>query len=209
VAMLRPLTFVAALLAGIVLPGCSGKEERGGGGAARADRIRVNSGGSVVFDLKAEGTGFAIEDKDGKKVGSVKVESDRVKVADADGKPAFKVKKKDAGFKLYREPAQAGGADVELANYSPDDVGFRIKDASDKELYRGKKKGEEYEVTGPEKKQYVIKNLRDGIEVEDQFGQRLVRLKGLGSVPAAIFITAPEYDTLQKAAVTAYAAGVK
>ena len=54
----------------------------------------------------------------------------------------------------------------------------------------------------------MLKQKEDGVEVEDATGKRLVRIKGLKSSAAALFCAAPEYDMLQKAAVTAYCARI-
>jgi hypothetical protein len=215
-----PISAALVLLAGTLVLGCgggssdspsggSGGSGGGGGSAAPGQVIEItDAGGAKVYELEPSDKGYQIEDPDGKKLGTIKVESDRVKVADASGKATYKIKQKASGFKLYREPAVSGGADVELAQYAPDGKGFRIKDASEKELYRGKDKDTKIEVSGPESRSYVVKSKPDGMEVEDPAGKRLLRVKGLDSAAAAIFNAAPEYDTLQKAAVTAYAARI-
>jgi hypothetical protein len=213
---------VAAL--SLCLHGCS----PGGGGGGQAEsaagsggdqaaavspapggRIKVEDGaGTTLFQLESSAKGFQVEDDAGKKIGAVKVESDRVKVADAADRPAFKVKQKEGGFKLYREPAAPGGADVELANFWAGDGALQIKDGADRFLYKGKDKGGKFEVDGPAGRRLVVKAKEDGYEVEDPAGKRLIRLKGVVSPGAALFCAATEYDVLQKAAVVAYTARV-
>jgi hypothetical protein len=181
---------------------------------ARGEKIRVEDGaGKLLFALDPSDKGFHVEAVGGQKIGSVKVEADRVKVADADDRPAFKVKRKEDGFKLYREPATAGGADVELADvrvaqgFSPGrGSDFSIRSAAGQELYRGKPKEARTKVTGPGGRVFDVKPKENGAEVEDASGKRLIRLKGLTSPAAATFCAAPEYDLLQKAAVVAYLA---
>jgi len=215
-----------AVALSVALAGCAGPPKGAeapppgpGGGApppvarpttgAGAAKIEIEDGaGATLFQLQSSAKGFQVEDADGRKIASVKVEADRVKLADAEGRPAFKVKQKDGGFKLYREPASPGGADVELANFWTGPGELQIKDGSDRLLYKGKAKGDKTEVAGPAGRNYVLKPKPDGYEVEDPAGKRLARLKGLSSAGAALFAAAPEYDVLQKAAVAAYTAGV-
>jgi len=174
-------------------------------GAAPGAKVKVKNGaGATLFALAPSDKGFQVEADGGKKLGSVKVEADRVKVANAAGQPAFKVKQKGSGFKLYREPAQAGGSDIEIAEYSQEGAGFRVKDAGERELYRGKPEGGVLKVTGPNGQSFRIKRKADAVEVEDAGGKRLVRVEGLSAPAAAVFCAAPQFDTLQKAAVTAY-----
>lgn len=170
--------------------------------------MEVTSGtGELLFRLERSDKGYSVEGPSGK-LASVKVQEDRVKLADPGGTPLFKVKQKEGGFKLYREPAAKGGADIELANFWSGGGELQIKDGSDRQLYDGKDKGGKYEVKGPEGRTYVLKTRDDGLEVEDSSGKRLVRIKGLSSPAAGLFCAAPEYDPLQKACVVSFTAGV-
>lgn len=206
---LRPPTPQPAILALSFLAALAVWTSAGRPVSAGGAKIKVENGaGAPLFALDPSPKGFHVEGAGGRKLGDVKVEADRVKVANASGQPAFKVKQKDAGFKLYREPAAPGGADVELAGYSPEADGFRVKDGSDREVYRGKAKEGKTKVSGPGGRIYVLKTKEDGMEVEDAAGKRLVRIKGVKSPAAALFCAAPEYDVLQKAAVTAYSARI-
>lgn len=193
----RLLLLALPLLAALALPGSA---------AAQSGRIKLeDASGRVIVALTPEGAGYAVEDGTGKKLGRVKVENDRVKVADASGKPAFKVKQKEGGYKLYREPAVPGSADVELAAVWPEPNGLLIKDASDRELYKGKRDGGHMKVAGRGGVLWTVKEKPDGVEVEAA-GKRLVKLTGLRSAPAAVLCAAPTYGPLEKAAVLAYAA---
>src|SRR4051812_47992055 len=116
---LRP-DWLLLLFAGAVLfaSGCGSRDRSDRPGAARRPgqgtttppstgsktKIRVEDGsGKLLFALDPSAKGFHVEREDGQPIGSVKVEADRVKVADAQDRPAFKVKRKADGFKLYRE----------------------------------------------------------------------------------------------------------
>lgn len=205
---LRPASVSTALALSLVgaaaFSTSAGRPAQAGGATIQVE----NGAGAPLFTLDPSPKGFHVAGAGGRKLGDVKVESDRVKAANAAGQPAFKVKRKDAGFKLYREPAAPGGADTEIAGYSPEGGDFRVKDGSDREVYRGKQKDGKTKVSGPGGRTYVLKTKDDGMEVEDAAGKRLVRIKGLKSQAAALFCAAPEYDTLQKAAVVAYSARI-
>ncbi len=178
-----------------------------GGGAG--NRVSAEDGsGKILFVLEPSDKGYRIVDGGGRQIGSVKVESDRMKVSDAGDRPAFKLKLKDEGFKLYREPATAGGADVELARYQGSGDRFRILDPQDRELYRGKIRDTSVKVDGPGGGMTVAEK-EDGVEVEDAAGNRLLRMRGLKSVPAAVFSASKEYDVLARAAVAAYGARIQ
>jgi len=177
---------------------------------ASGQSIRVEDGaGAVLFVLQPSEKGFRVKSGDGRKLGAIKVQEDRMKVSDAAGKPAYKLKLKGGGFKLYREPEQAGGTDVEVARFESGDAGFRIKDPEGRVLYQGETRGPKVKVSGPEGRQWVVKEKGDGVEVEDASGAGLARVKGLKSVPAGVFGAAAEFDLLQKALVAAYATRVQ
>ena len=213
-------TYLPAVLALLVLAGCQppapsdigpgGNPQSASAPAADANtKIKVEDGnGAVLFVLDPSDKGYQVEDGNGRKLGSIKVEANRVKVSNEQGNPAYKIKQDDTGFKLYREPATKGQPDIELAQYRTDGQDFRIKSPQDQELYRGKAKGAKVKVETPGGQQLDVKEKEDGLEVEDASGKRLIRIKGLKSVAAAAFAAGNEYDTLQKAAVVAYAARI-
>ncbi|HTE17254.1 MAG TPA: hypothetical protein VK689_02605 [Armatimonadota bacterium] len=226
--------FVRAAAAGpfiavVLISGCGGSAPTAGGsdpgGAPRAvpvsyapgspgvsspsAKIRAEDGaGKLLFELSPSAKGYDVSADGGRKLGTVKVEADRVKASDERGRPAFKVKQKEGGFKRYREPAGAGGADIELAHLRTDADGFKIKDAQGRELFQGKTKEAKTKVTGPGGASWKLKAKDDGLEVEDAAGKRLIRVKGLRSMPAAVFCAAPRYSPLQKATVAAYCARI-
>jgi hypothetical protein len=169
-------------------------------------RIEVEDGsGKRVFALSESAGGYEVLTEGKRQAGSIKVQEDRVKASNESGQPACKVKMKEDGFKLYREPMRPGGADVELLELKVAGGDFRIKDPRDQVLYHGRKGETKTKVSGPGGRQLVAKLKEDGVEVEDGSGTRLVRVKGFQSVPAAVFC-ASEYDLLEKAAVVAYCA---
>lgn len=205
----RPLAGLA--LVGLLAAGGSGPLAPALAAPAAAPNARItveDAAGKVLFVLDPSGAGYKVEGAGGKKLGTVKVEADRVKLADDKLKPAYKVKQKEGGFKLYREPAQAGGADAELANLVLQGAEFVVKNPQDREVYKGRTTGASSKVNGAGGRQLVVKSKPDGLEVEDASGKRLVRIKGIKSIPAAVFIAGSEYDTLQKAAVTAFSARI-
>lgn len=213
----RPFLALAVCGLALSLAGCGGGSEAedapsggGGGGSASAPaRVELNDGaGQLVFKLERSGEGYTVDDADGKKLASVKLESDRAKLKDADAKPTYKIKQKGSGFKLYREPEVQGGADVELYDFSMDGGELKIKDPSDRFLYKGKPKEAKLKVENASGQFWDVKTKDDGIEVEDATGKRLIRLKGVSSPAAAVVCAAPEFDPLQKAVVVAYTAGV-
>lgn len=216
----RPLIAFAACGLALSLAGCGGsskgsegKPSSGGGGggptASAPARVELNDGaGKLLFKLERSENGYTVDDDAGNKLASVKLESDRAKLKDADAKPTYKIKQKGTGFKLYREPAVQGGADVELFDFAMDGGELKIKDASDRFLYKGKPKENKLKVQGPTGQFYDVKSKPDGVEVEDSSGKRLIRLKGVSSPAAAVVCAAPEFDMLQKAVVVAYSAGV-
>ena len=234
--MLQPLLSRGTAFAGwlpvattlLILAGCGGASRTSHGSSSEAStaapassaassrspaspkgKIRAEDGaGKLLFELSPSAKGYDVTAAGGRRLGTVKVETDRVKASDERGQPAFKVTQKDRGFKLYREPAAPGGADVELAGLRAEAGDFRIKDARDQELFRGKAKESKTKVSAPGGQSWGVKVKDDGVEVEDATGKRVLRVKGLRSVPAAVFSAAPQYSPLQKAAVAVYCARI-
>lgn len=102
--------------------------------AARPGIALLTAGGEP--SLRVEGdrdSGYKLRGEGDKKVGKIKVESDRVKVKDADGDPLGKVKKKAGAFKVY------GPDDATLFKAKRKDGKIKIKSDTGEEL--GKLKG--------------------------------------------------------------------
>jgi uncharacterized protein YxjI len=165
--------------------------------------------GATVLQLTPSDKGFLVSGKGGAGLGKVKVEPDRVKVADAAGKPAYKVKDKDGGFKLYKEPTTAGAADIEQAAFWWENDGFQVKDPNDREIIRGKGRGVALKVRCADGRAFSFKPAGNGIEVDDAAGKKLVSVQGTQSAAAALFCVLKEYDPLQKAAVLAHVSRLK
>lgn len=206
---------VVLALATAVLVGCSprvpGGAVPGGAGpvskpSAAPARISVEDGkGGVLFVLTPSTQGYSVSGAGGAGLGNVELGTDRALITASKGGSRYRVKRKETGFKLYRD-AGKGGADVEIAALKSKEGKFRIKDPKDRELYQGKVKDQKAKVSTPSGAGWVLKAKPDGAEVEDGSGRRLVRMQGLTSAPAAVFCAAPEFDPLQKAVVTAYCA---
>ncbi len=168
-----------------------------------------DASGATVIKLTPNAKGFAISGKGGAALGKVKVEPDRVKVADAAGKASYKVKDKDGGFKLYREPASPGGADIEQAAFWWEADGFQVKDPNDREIIRGKGRGAGMKVRCADGRAFSFKPSGTGIEVDDAAGKKVVVVQGTQSPAAALFCALKEYEPLQKAAVLAHVSRLK
>lgn len=176
---------------------------------AQGGVLQVSDPSGPVLKLTPSDKGFSIAGKGGVALGKVKVEPDRVKVADAAGKAAYKVKDKDGGFKLYKEPAASGGADVEQAAFWWEGDGFQVKDPSDREVIRGKGRGVGMKVRCADGRVFSFKTSGDGIEVDDAAGKKVVFVQGTQSPAAALFCALKEYEPLQKAAVLAHVSRLK
>jgi hypothetical protein len=201
---MRRLTWIGlAVIAGVAI-GTSTPARSQGGILEVSD-----AAGATVLKLTPNDKGFSITGKGGAALGKAKVEPDRVKVADASGKPAYKVKDKDNGFKLYKEPATAGAADIEQAAYWWENDGFQVKDPNDREIIKGKGRGTGMKVRCADGRTFSFKPSGDGIEVDDAAGKKLLRVQGTQSAAAALFCALKEYDPLQKAAVLAHVSRLK
>jgi len=174
--------------------------------AASATEVRLeDSLGKLVLRIVPEGKGFRVESSAGKKLGSVKVDADRVKSKDDGGMPRYKIKSQPDGFKLYREPAIAGGADVEMAQWIVQPEGFRLKSPDGKVVFSGKNRETRVKVQNAAGKDiYALKGRPDGSEIEDAAGKRPFRLKPMASPASSLFAVIPGYDPLARATVLAY-----
>ena len=180
------------------------------GNAAPAAAVRLeDSLGKLVLRIVPEGKGFRVESSAGKKLGSVKVEADRVKSKDDGGKPRYKIKSQPDGFKLYQEPATAGGADVEMAQWIVQAECFRLKAPDGKIVFSGKNRETRVKVQNAAGKDvYALKGRPDGSEIEDPAGKRLFRLKPTATPASSLFAVIPGYDPLARATVLAYEASI-
>lgn len=163
----------------------------------------ADAAGNPLFTLRGAGAAFAVQGAGNRALGNIKVEKDRVKLKNERGQPAFKVKRKEDRYKLYREPTAPGSADVETGALQVEAGEFKVLDASDRELYKGKTGGSAWKVRAAGGGTWNVQVSAVGVDVFDAAGKRLLRLTGSTSPGLAVFCAAREFDVLQKATMAA------